>query len=392
MANKMWGGRFGQKPDPLLERINVSIDVDRKLYRQDIAASKAHAAMLAKSHIITAQDAKRIVHGLDTILSEIEAGKFSFKRALEDIHMNVEGRLGDLIGPAAGRLHTARSRNDQVATDFRLWVRDAIDGIDAGLAAYQRALAEKALEHAATVMPGLTHLQPAQPITFGHHLLAYVEMFGRDGARFADARSRMNESPLGAAALAGTSFPIDRARTARALGFDGPMANSMDAVAARDFALEALAAATIAALNLSRLAEEIVIWSSPPFGYVRLSDAFTTGSSIMPQKRNPDAAELVRAKAGRVLGAFMALSTVMKGLPLAYGKDMQEDKAPVFEAFDALELSLAAMTGMIADLTADEARMAAAAGAAFSTATDLADWLVRRLGVPFREAHHLTGR
>jgi argininosuccinate lyase len=392
MANKMWGGRFGQKPDPLMERINVSIDFDRKLYRQDIAASKAHAAMLAKSGIITAEDAKRIAHGLDTILSEIEAGKFDFKRALEDIHMNVEGRLGDLIGPAAGRLHTARSRNDQVATDFRLWVRDAIDGIDTALAAYERALAEKALEHAGTVMPGFTHLQTAQPVTFGHHLLAYVEMAARDRGRFADARARLNESPLGAGALAGTSFPIDRAMTAKALGFARPMANSLDAVADRDFVLETLSAAAIASVHLSRFAEEIVLWSSPLTSLVRLSDRFTTGSSMMPQKRNPDAAELVRAKTGRIVGALSALLLVMKGLPLAYQKDMQEDKEGAMDALDALALSIAAMTGMVRDMEADVARMRQAAAEGFSTATDLADWLVRELKLPFREAHHITGR
>jgi argininosuccinate lyase len=392
MANKMWGGRFGQKPDPLMERINVSIDFDRKLFRQDIAASKAHAAMLAKSGIITAQDAKQIAHGLDTILSEIEAGRFGFKRALEDIHMNVEGRLGDLIGPAAGRLHTARSRNDQVATDFRLWVRDAIDGIEAALAAYQRALAEKALEHAGTVMPGLTHLQTAQPVTFGHHLLAYVEMAARDRGRFADARARLNESPLGAGALAGTSFPIDRVMTAKALGFARPMANSLDAVADRDFVLETLSAAAITSVHLSRFAEEIVLWSSPLIGLIRLSDRFTTGSSMMPQKRNPDAAELVRAKTGRIVGALNALFLVMKGLPLAYQKDMQEDKEGAIDALDALALSIAAMTGMVRDMEPDVARMRQAAGDGFSTATDLADWLVRELKLPFREAHRITGR
>src|SRR5580658_8683367 len=333
MSNKMWGGRFGSGPDPIMEDINVSIDVDRHLYRQDIAASKAHAAMLAKKGIITAQDAKRIAHGLDTILSEIEAGKFDFKRALEDIHMNVESRLSELIGPAAGRLHTARSRNDQVATDFKLWVRDTIDALDASLAAYQRALAEQALAHADTVMPGFTHLQTAQPVTFGHHLLAYVEMAARDRGRFADARRRGNESPLGAAALAGTSFPLDRAMTAKRLGFDRPAANSMDAVSDRDFALEALSAAAITAVHLSRFAEEIVIWSSPLVGFLRLSDKFTTGSSIMPQKRNPDAAELVRAKTGRIVGALAGLLVVMKGLPLAYQKDMQEDKEGAIDAF-----------------------------------------------------------
>ena len=332
----MWGGRFASGPDPIMEEINASIDFDRHLYRQDITASKAHAAMLAKTGIISPQDAKRIAHGLDTILSEIEAGKFKFKRALEDIHMNVEGRLGELIGPAAGRLHTARSRNDQVATDFRLWIRDAIDGIDAALAAYQRALAEKALAHADTVMPGFTHLQTAQPVTFGHHLLAYVEMAARDRGRFADARERLNESPLGSGALAGTSFPLDRAMSAKALGFARPTANSLDAVADRDFVLEALSACSIAAVHLSRFAEEIVLWSSPLVGLIKLSDAFTTGSSMMPQKRNPDAAELVRARTGRIVGALTSLLMVMKGLPLAYQKDMQEDKEGAIDAFAAL--------------------------------------------------------
>ena len=388
----MWGGRFGSGPDPLMEEINASIDFDRHLYRQDIAASKAHAAMLAKTGIITAQDAKRIAHGLDTILSEIETGKFKFKRALEDIHMNVESRLDELIGPAAGRLHTARSRNDQVATDFRLWVRDAIDGIDAALAAYQRALAQKALKHAATVMPGFTHLQAAQPVTFGHHLLAYVEMAARDRSRFADARARLNESPLGAAALAGTSFPIDRSMTAKALGFTRPMANSLDAVADRDFVLETLAASAIAAVHLSRFAEEIVMWSSPRVGLLRLSDAFTTGSSIMPQKRNPDAAELVRARSGRVVGALTSLLMVMKGLPLAYQKDMQEDKEGTMDALGVLVLSINAMTGMVRDMEPDVARMKAAAGEGFATATDLADWLTRTLNMPFRQAHRVTGK
>jgi argininosuccinate lyase len=391
-SNKMWGGRFGADPDPIMAEINASIDFDRHLYRQDIAASKAHAAMLAKTGIITAQDAKRIAHGLDTILSEIEAGKFTFKRALEDIHMNVESRLAELIGPAAGRLHTARSRNDQVATDFRLWVRDWLDGIDAALAAYQRALAEKAVEHAATVMPGFTHLQTAQPVTFGHHLLAYVEMAARDRGRFADARGRLNESPLGAAALAGTSFPIDRAMTAKALGFARPMANSLDAVADRDFVLETLSACAITAVHLSRFAEEIVIWSSPLVGLVTLSDKFTTGSSIMPQKRNPDAAELVRARTGRVVGALTALLMVMKGLPLAYQKDMQEDKEGTIDALGTLAVSIGAMTGMVRDLEPDPARMRQAAGEGYATATDLADWLVRTLKLPFREAHHITGR
>ena len=388
----MWGGRFASGPDAIMEEINASIDFDRHLYRQDIAASKAHADMLAKQGIITADDAKKIAHGLDTILSEIEAGKFSFKRALEDIHMNVESRLSELIGAPAGRLHTARSRNDQVATDFRLWMRDTIDALDAALAAFQRALAEKALAHAGTVMPGFTHLQTAQPVTFGHHLLAYVEMAARDRGRFADARKRLNESPLGAAALAGTSFPLDRDMTAKALGFDRPMANSLDAVSDRDFALETLAAASIAAVHLSRLAEEIVIWTSPLTGLVKLSDKFTTGSSIMPQKRNPDAAELVRAKTGRVIGALSALLIVMKGLPLAYAKDMQEDKEGAMDALAALALSIAAMAGMVADLEPDAARMKKAAGEGYATATDLADWLVRSLKIPFREAHHITGR
>jgi argininosuccinate lyase len=392
MSNKMWGGRFSERPDAIMEEINVSIDVDRHLYAQDIAASKAHAAMLAAQGIITASDAKNIGKGLDTILSEIDKGAFDFKRALEDIHMNVESRLAELIGPAAGRLHTARSRNDQVATDFRLYVRDTIDEIDAGLLQFQQALVARATEHAATVMPGFTHLQTAQPVTFGHHLLAYVEMAARDRSRFADARRRLNESPLGAAALAGTSFPIDRAATARALGFDRPMANSLDAVSDRDFVLETLSAAAITAVHLSRFAEEIVVWTSPLVGLVRLSDRFTTGSSIMPQKRNPDAAELVRAKTGRVIGALTALLIVMKGLPLAYQKDMQEDKAGAMEAFAALSLAIRAMTGMVTDLVPDEARMKAAAGDGYATATDLADWLVRALKMPFREAHHVTGR
>jgi argininosuccinate lyase len=390
--NKMWGGRFGSSPDAIMDEINASIDFDRRLYRQDIAASKAHAAMLGKQGIIGADDAAKIAHGLDTILSEIEAGTFRFERALEDIHMNVEARLGELIGPAAGRLHTARSRNDQVATDFKLWVRDAIDELDAALAAYQQALAEKALAHAGTVMPGFTHLQTAQPVTFGHHLLAYVEMAGRDRGRLSDARTRLNECPLGAAALAGTSFPLDRAMTAQALGFDRPAANSLDAVADRDFVLETLAACAIAAVHLSRFAEEIVLWTSPVIGFLKLSDKFTTGSSIMPQKRNPDAAELVRAKTGRIAGALTALLIVLKGLPLAYQKDMQEDKEGAMEAVSALMLSLAAMTGMVRDMEPDAARMKKAAAAGHATATDLADWLVQRLGLPFREAHHITGR
>src|SRR5580698_9877390 len=388
MSNKMWGGRFTERPDAIMEEINVSIDVDRHLYAQDIAASKAHAAMLSAQGIITANDAKNIGKGLDTILSEIGKGSFDFKRALEDIHMNVESRLGELIGPASGRLHTARSRNDQVATDFRLYVRDTIDQTDAALAAFQHALVERAIEHAATVMPGFTHLQTAQPVTFGHHLLAYVEMAARDRGRFADARKRLNESPLGAAALAGTSFPIDRNATAKALGFDRPMANSLDAVSDRDFVLETLSAASIASVHLSRFAEEIVIWTSPLVGLVRLSDKFTSGSSIMPQKRNPDAAELVRAKTGRVIGALTALLIVMKGLPLAY----QEDKQGAMEAFSALSLAVRAMTGMVLDLVPDQARMKLAAGEGYATATDLADWLVRTLKMPFRDAHHVTGR
>ncbi len=392
MSNKMWGGRFASGPDAIMEDINASIDFDRHLYRQDIAASKAHADMLAKQGIIAADDAKKIAHGLDTILSEIDGGTFEFKRALEDIHMNVESRLTDLIGPAAGRLHTARSRNDQVATDFRLWMRDTVDTIDASLAAFQRALSEKSLEHAGTVMPGLTHLQTAQPVTFGHHLLAYVEMAARDRGRFADARKRLNESPLGSGALAGTSFDLDRDMTARALGFDRPSASSLDAVSDRDFAMETLAAASIAAVHLSRLAEEIVIWTSPLVGLVKLSDKFTTGSSMMPQKRNPDAAELVRGKSGRVIGALNGLLIVMKGLPLAYAKDMQEDKEGVMDALSALSLSIAAMTGMVADLAPDAARMKKAAGEGYATATDLADWLVRSLKIPFRDAHHVTGR
>jgi argininosuccinate lyase len=392
MSNKMWGGRFAGSPDAVMEEINASIDFDRHLYRQDITASKAHTAMLAKQGIITTDDAVQIAHGLDTILSEIEAGTFTFKRSLEDIHMNVESRLAELIGPAAGRLHTARSRNDQVATDFRLWVRDTIDTIDRALIGYQQALAEKALAHAATVMPGFTHLQTAQPVTFGHHLLAYVEMASRDRGRFGDARERLNESPLGAAALAGTAFPINRDMTAAALGFDRPMANSLDAVSDRDFVLETLSAAAITAVHLSRFAEEIVIWCSPMAGLVLLSDRFTTGSSIMPQKRNPDAAELVRAKTGRIIGALQGLLVVMKGLPLAYQKDMQEDKEGAIDALSSLSLAIAAMAGMVRDLVPDAARMRKAAEDGYSTATDLADWLVSELKMPFREAHHVTGR
>ena len=392
MSNKMWGGRFSQSPDAALEAINASIDFDRRFYAQDIRASQAHVAMLAKSGIVPKSDAKAISDGLGRVLKEIEAGTFTFSRALEDIHLNVESRLAEIIGPAAGRLHTARSRNDQVATDFRLYVRDAIDALDAMLAELQLRLAEKALEHAGTVMPGFTHLQSAQPVTFGHHLLAYVEMFARDRGRFADARVRLNESPLGAAALAGTGFPIDRAMTAKALGFSRPMANSLDAVSARDFVLEVLSATAIASTHLSRIAEEIVIWTTPQFGFVTLSDRFTTGSSIMPQKRNPDAAELVRGKTGRVIGALVALLTVIKGLPLAYSKDMQEDKEGTFDALDTLGVTIAAMTGMIADMQPNPDAMKNAAGAGYSTATDLADWLVRDLKLPFREAHHVSGR
>jgi len=387
----MWGGRFSDKPAELMQAINVSIGFDRRLAAQDLEGSRAHAAMLQKTGVITSEDAARIDRGLAAIAAEMAAGTFPFREEFEDIHMNVEARLRELIGPAAGRLHTARSRNDQVALDFRMWVREACDRTGAQIRVLQKALLAKAEAHAETLMPGFTHLQPAQPVTFGHHLMAYVEMFGRDASRFADARARMNESPLGAAALAGSPFPIDRHMTAAALGFDRPAANSLDAVADRDFALEALAAGAICAVHLSRLAEEIVIWMTPQFGFVKLSDAFTTGSSIMPQKKNPDAAELVRAKVGRLLGSFTQLAVVMKGLPLTYSKDMQEDKVPTFEAFDALELSLCAMAGMAADLEPNVERMAAAAGAGFSTATDLADWLVRELDLPFRDAHHITG-
>jgi argininosuccinate lyase len=392
MTNTMWGGRFAASPAEIMEEINASIDFDKRLWRHDILASKAHVAMLGTTGIITKKEADQITGGLDKILGEIEAGTFTFSRALEDIHLNVESRLRELIGPVAGKLHTARSRNDQVATDFRLYVRDEIGAIGRALGMFQLALARKALEHAAAVMPGFTHLQTAQPITFGHHLLAYVEMLGRDRGRFADAAKRLAECPLGAAALAGTPFPIDRDMTAKALGFDRPAANSLDAVSDRDFALETLAASSIAAMHLSRLAEEIVNWTSPQWGLVRLSDKFTTGSSIMPQKRNPDAAELVRAKIGRIAGAFQALLMVMKGLPLAYAKDMQEDKEPVFDALDALKLGIAAMTGMVADLEPDLRAMKRAAAIGHSTATDLADWLVLNLGLPFRDAHHITGK
>jgi argininosuccinate lyase len=390
-ANALWGGRFNAGPAAIMAEINASIDFDRRLWREDIAGSKAHASMLAKQKIISAEDASAIADGLDRIAAEIEAGSFPFRAELEDIHMNIEARLAELIGEPAGRLHTARSRNDQVATDFRLWLRSAIARIDAGLKDLQSALMDQAERHAATVMPGYTHLQPAQPVTFGHHLMAYVEMIGRDRGRFADARSRLDESPLGAAALAGTSFPIDRNATAAALGFARPMRNSLDAVSDRDFALEFLSAAAILSVHLSRFAEEVVIWASPAFGFVRLSDAFTTGSSIMPQKRNPDAAELLRAKSGRVIGALAALLVALKGLPLAYGKDMQEDKEPVFATVDTLELSIAAAAGMVRDLEPDAAAMRRASAQGFLTATDLADWLVRRLGLPFRRAHHIVG-
>ncbi|SPH23366.1 Argininosuccinate lyase [Defluviimonas aquaemixtae] len=389
--NAMWGGRFAAGPDAIMEAINASIGFDRRLFAQDIEGSRAHAAMLAATGIISDKDAEAIREGLLTVLSEIETGKFAFSTALEDIHMNVEARLKELIGEPAGRLHTARSRNDQVATDFRLWVRERCDEAVGQLSALCMALVGQAEAGAEWVMPGFTHLQTAQPVTWGHHMLAYVEMFARDIGRFRDARARMNECPLGAAALAGTSFPIDRHMTADALGFDRPMANSLDAVSDRDFALEFLAAASITAMHLSRFAEELVIWSSAQFRFVALSDRFSTGSSIMPQKKNPDAAELIRAKIGRIFGANVALMTVMKGLPLAYSKDMQEDKEQVFDAADNLTLALAAMEGMVRDMTANRDNLECAAASGFSTATDLADWLVRALGLPFREAHHVTG-
>ncbi|MEO6394464.1 MAG: argininosuccinate lyase [Devosia sp.] len=392
MSNRMWGGRFASGPDAVMEEINASIGFDHRLYKQDIAGSIAHAQMLAEAGILTAADRDQIVSGLQAVLGEIESHKFNFSRALEDIHMNVESRLKELIGEAAGRLHTARSRNDQVATDFRLYVRDAIDTLSGQIETLQLALVDRAEQEAETIMPGFTHLQSAQPVTLGHHLLAYVEMLGRDSGRLADARKRLNESPLGAAALAGTPYPIDREMTAKALGFERPMANSLDAVSDRDFILETLSAASIAAMHLSRFAEELVIWSSAQFAFIRLSDKFTTGSSIMPQKRNPDAAELVRAKVGRIIGALASLLVVMKGLPLAYSKDMQEDKEVAFDALDALSLSLAAMTGMVGDLSVNRERMRAAASAGFSTATDIADWLVQKANIPFREAHHVTGQ
>jgi len=391
-ANMQWGGRFAGGPSAIMQDINASIGFDRKLWRQDIRGSRAHAAMLATIGLLTREDEHAIDAGLEGIAGEIEAGQFAFDVALEDIHMNIEARLTDRIGEAGKRLHTARSRNDQVATDFRLWVRDAIDGLSAQIADTMQALARRAADHAADPMPGFTHLQTAQPVTFGHHMLAYVEMLDRDRGRLADCRRRLNACPLGSAALAGTSFPIDRHMTAAALGFDRPTSNSLDAVSDRDFAMEFLSAAAISAVHLSRLAEEIVIWCSAPYRFIRLSDAFTTGSSIMPQKRNPDAAELVRAKTGRVTGALVALLTVMKGLPLAYAKDMQEDKEPVFDAAEAWALSLAATAGMVRDMTPDTVRMRSFAGSGFATATDLADWLVRVLRLPFRSAHHVTGR
>ncbi len=390
-SNQMWGGRFSAGLDDIMEAINASIGFDKRMAAQDIAGSRAHAAMLAATGIVSDRDAEAMREGLLTVLSEIEGGSFAFSTKLEDIHMNVEARLKELIGEPAGRLHTGRSRNDQVATDFKLWVRDQIDAAISGIEALQHAFLGQAEAGAEWVMPGFTHLQTAQPVTWGHHMMAYVEMLGRDASRFADARARMNECPLGAAALAGTSFPIDRDMTAQELGFTRPAANSLDAVSDRDFALEFLSAASICAMHLSRFAEELVIWSSAQFRFVTLSDRFSTGSSIMPQKKNPDAAELIRAKVGRILGASVGLLTVMKGLPLAYSKDMQEDKEQVFDAADSLFLALAAMTGMVGDMTADRANLRAAAASGFSTATDLADWLVREAGLPFRDAHHVTG-
>jgi argininosuccinate lyase len=387
----MWGGRYKMGPAEIMEKINASIGFDKRLYAQDIAGSMAHCDMLVAQRIITASDGRAIKRGLRQVKAEIESGKFKFSTKLEDIHLNVESRLTEIIGPAGGRLHTARSRNDQIALDVRLWVRDTVDRIEPMLADLQAALIDRAEQYAATIMPGFTHLQTAQPITFGHHLLAYVEMFGRDRSRLADCRARLNVSPLGAAALAGSPHPIDPRKTAKALSFDGPMANSLDAVSDRDYVVEFIAAASLAAVHLSRLAEEIVIWCSAPFRFISLSDAFTTGSSIMPQKRNPDAAELARGKVGRIVGAFVALCTMMKGLPLTYGKDMQEDKEPLFDAADSLELCLAAMAGMVRDLKANPQRMRAVAAADYSVATDLADWLVRKVGLPFRQAHHATG-
>jgi argininosuccinate lyase len=387
----MWGGRYSLGPAEIMEKINASIGFDKRLYAQDIAGSVAHADMLVAQKILTAADGKAIKAGLQKVKAEIESGKFEFSTKLEDIHFNVEARLTELIGPTGGRLHTARSRNDQIALDVRLWVRDTIDRLEPMLQDLQAALIDRAEEYSATIMPGFTHLQTAQPITFGHHLLAYVEMFGRDRSRFADCRARLNVSPLGAAALAGSPHPIDPRKTAKALGFDGPMTNSLDAVSDRDYVVEFIAAASLTAVHLSRLSEEIVIWCSAPFRFIALSDAFTTGSSIMPQKRNPDAAELARGKTGRIVGAFVALCTMLKGLPLTYGKDMQEDKEPLFDAADSLELGVAAMAGMVRDLKANEERMRAVASADYSVATDLADWLVREVGLPFRQAHHVTG-
>ena len=391
MSNRMWGGRFGGGPDDIMEEINASIGFDQRLFAQDIRGSLAHAEMLVAQGIISAEDGASISQGLSQILAEMEAGEFTFSRALEDIHMNIEARLAELIGATAGRLHTARSRNDQVATDFRLYVRDTLDHLAAQISTLMGVLVAKAEAHANTIMPGFTHLQPAQPVSFGHHMLAYVEMLSRDHGRLMDARKRLNESPLGAAALAGTGFDIDRHATAQALGFDAPTGNSMDSVSARDFALEALSAAAICATHLSRLAEEIVVYATPSFGFFTLPDAFSTGSSIMPQKRNPDAAELIRAKSGRIIGSLTGLFIVMKGLPLAYSKDMQEDKEGVFNALDSLSLCLAAMAGMMDTLGVNPTAMRAAAGNGFSTATDLADWLVREAGLPFRDAHHATG-
>ncbi len=392
MQGKMRGGHYSESPAEILAKINQSLGFDRKLYAEDIKGSKAHAKMLARQKIISEKDCSAILSGLDKIKKEIESGGFNFRDELEDIHMNIENRLGEIIGAAAGKLRTARSRNDQVATDFKLWVRSALKKLDKNLAGLQKNILARAGEHAATIMPGFTHLQPAQPVTLGHHLLAYFEMFSRDRSRIKDALVRMNESPLGSAALAGTSFPIDRDFTAKELGFDRPMANSLDAVSDRDFALEYLALGSICAMHLSRMAEEIIIWSSPQFGFIKLSEKFTTGSSIMPQKRNPDAAELVRGKTGRIYGALVSLLTTMKALPLAYSKDMQEDKEPVFLADATLELCVLAMSGMIADFTADKKKMLESASLGFLTATDLADWLVKNLGLPFREAHHITGK
>ncbi len=390
-TSAIWGGRFAAGPSAVMEEINTSINFDKRLYAQDIRGSKAHCKMLVSRGIIPRDDGEAILRGLDQVLQEINDGRFEFKSVQEDIHMNVESRLAEIVGEAAGRLHTARSRNDQVATDLRLWVRDSIDGLDDALQGLQRVLIGHAESHAGTVMPGFTHLQAAQPVTLGHHLLAWTEMLGRDRGRLADCRRRLNESPLGAAALAGTSFPTDRHMTAKALGFDAPMANSLDAVSDRDFALEFLSAGSVLAVHLSRMAGEIVLWCTDQFAFLRLSDSFSTGSSIMPQKRNPDAAELVRAKAGRVLGSLNTLMVVMKGLPLAYGKDMQEDKEPVFDAADSLELCIAAMTGMLAEAEFNTGKMRTALEQGFVTATDLADWLVRVLGLPFRHAHHVTG-